>query len=37
MQIKATRRYDFAFTKMAINKNPTNNNCWRGCGEKGTP
>ena len=34
MQIKTTMRYHFAPVRMAIIKKSTNNNCWRGCGEK---
>ena len=29
-------RYHFTLVRMAIIKKSTNNNCWRGCGEKGT-
>ena len=36
MQIKTTIRYYSAPARMAIIKKPTNNKCWRGCGEKGT-
>ena len=28
--------YYITLIRMAINKNSTNNNCWGGCGEKGT-
>ena len=33
MQIK-TMRYHLTLIRMAITKKSTNNNCWRGCGEK---
>ena len=35
MQIKTTVRYHSAPARMAIIKKPTNNKCWRGCGDKG--
>ena len=36
MQIKTTMRYQFILGRMAIINKSTNNNCWGGCGEKGT-
>ena len=35
MQIKTTVRYHFTPVRPAAIKRSTNNNCWRGCGEKG--
>ena len=37
MQIKTAVRYHFTLVRMAIITISTNNKCWWGCGEKGTP
>ena len=36
MEVKSTTRYQLLPVRMAIIKKPTNNKCWRRCGEKGT-
>ena len=35
MQIKTTMRYHLILIRMAIIQKLTNNQCWKGCGEKG--
>ena len=36
MQINTTMRYHLIAVGMVMIKKPTNNKCWRGCGEKRT-
>ena len=36
MQIKTITKYHLTSVRMAIIKKSTDNNCWRGCGEKGS-
>ena len=36
VQIKTAMRYHLTLVRMAAIKKSTNNNCWRGCREKGT-
>ena len=36
MQIKTTKSYHLTLVRMAIIKKNKNNECWQGCGEKGT-
>ena len=36
MKIKDTMRYHLSPVRMAIINKSANNNCWQGCGEKGT-
>ena len=36
-KIKTTKSYHCILVRMPIIKTPTNNKCWRRCGEKGTP
>ena len=36
MQIKTRMRYYLTSIRMAIIRKTTNENCWQGCGEKGT-
>ena len=36
VQINTTMRYHGMLVRMAALKKSTNNECWRGCGEKGT-